>query len=427
MNCYHFIGVGGISMSALALELKRAGYSVQGSDLKPTEITRKLESAGIKVFYGHRASNVNENCTVIVTNAISEDNPELIEAKLLNLKILTRGELLGEVSKHFKNVIAISGAHGKTTTTEMLAEIFIAANKNPTVHIGGESKSFNSNLRLGGKKYFICEACEYKNSFLNLKANVGVILNMEPEHLDFFKNYKNVVRSFEKFQKNCKKCVKIDKKHFIAYTNNFYVQAKNVTHLKKGKYGYDLYAKNAYLGKIYLNAIGKHNVLNSLAAICVALLYKIDYSTICHALFNYKGVKRRYEIISEHPNLIVCDYAHHPTEIKKIILSTRKFCKNKIIVAFQPHTYSRTKTLFKEFISALSLADEIHIIKTYSAREKYDASGSAERLASSLNANYYGGMKSAYNAISKRLKSDNTLLILGAGNIDELAEMFRGK
>ena len=426
MKSYHFIGIGGISMSALAIELKKEGNFVSGSDLKLSLITKKLESEGIDVYYGHKHSNLRSADFVIVSGAINEDNPEIKEAVLRGVKIKTRAELLGEIAKTYKNVIAISGAHGKTSTTEMIAEIFIQANKNPTVHIGGISNYFNSNLLRGNKKYFITEACEYKNSFLNLYPTTSIILNIEPEHLDFFKSFSNVKKSFKKFEEQSKLCIKVDKKRYLAYTSKFFVQAKNISHLGNGKYGYDLFSNEKYLGKIYLNAIGKHNVLNSLSAICVALLYKIPFSKIYQALLTYKGVKRRYEIIREYPSLIVCDYAHHPTEIKKIIQSTKKFTKNKIIVAFQPHTYSRTKTLLHEFLSALRLADEVHIIKTYSARESFDFEGSAKHLSELLkNSYYHSSMNSAYKKIKERLTGKETLLILGAGNIDELGEMFK--
>ena len=424
MKSYHFIGIGGISMSALALELKSEGNFVSGSDLKPTELTKRLESQGISVYYGHRRSNLRSADFVIANGAINVDNPEIKEANLRGIKIKTRAELLGEVSRRYKNIIAVSGAHGKTTTTEMIAEIFIHAGKKPTVHIGGISKYFNSNLLLGKKRFFITEACEYKNSFLSLNPTTSVILNIEREHLDFFKTFANVKKSFEKFEAKSKICVKLDKKRNIAYTKKLCVEGKNISHLGSGKYGYDAFCNNKYLGKIYLNAIGKHNVLNSLCAICVSLIYKIPFNKISEALLNFKGVKRRYEIVSENP-LVVCDYAHHPTEIKKIILSTKRFTKNKIIVAFQPHTYSRTKTLFSEFLTALKLADEVHIIKTYSAREKFDPEASAKYLAENLEgAHYHNSMKGAYNKIKERLNSKCTLLILGAGNIDELAEMF---
>ncbi len=412
-------------MSAIALHLKKLGYTIQGSDLHKTDITKNLELNDIKIFYKHNKKNILNADTVVISNAINEDNPELIQAKINGMEIYTRSQMLAKISSKYKNVIAISGAHGKTSTTEMTAEIFISSNKSPTVYIGGISNYFNSNLKIGKNKYFICEACEYKNAFLDLKPNLAVILNIEAEHLDFFKNFKNVQKSFEKFEKNCKNCLKVDKKNYIVYKDNFFLQAKNIYHLGNGKYGYDVILNNKYIGKILLNAIGKHNILNSLSATAIALLFKIPFSKIQKSLYEYKGVKRRYEIISQNPCLIISDYAHHPSEIKKIILSTKKYINGKIVVAFQPHTFTRTITLFQSFIESLNLANELHIIKTYSAREKYIEKGSAKNLAMHISGAYYHNtIKSCYNTIKKRLKKGDCLLILGAGNIDQLAEMF---
>lgn len=412
-------------MSALAIQLKNNGYYVQGSDIKPTEITKNLEKLGIKIFYGQKRTNIKNCNEIVVSGAINENNLELNEALIQGLKIKTRAELLAEVSKNYKNVIAISGAHGKTSTTEMVAEIFIDAGLKPTVHIGGISCKFNNNILLGKKKFFICEACEYKNSFLNLRPSTSAILNVEAEHLDFFKTFSNVKKGFDKFESLSKTCFKVDKKRSLVYCKKFFVQAKNIYHLGNGKYGFDVFKNNQYIGKIYLNAVGKHNVLNSLVAISIALKYKVPFKKISQTLQNYKGVKRRYQIITEKPNFIVCDYAHHPTEIKKIIISTKRFRKGKIILAFQPHTYSRTATLFDNFVKSLSLADEVHIVKTYSAREKFFEKGSAKNLADSIkNSFYHSSMLNAFKNIKKHLKQGDTLLILGAGNIDELAEMF---
>ncbi len=412
-------------MSAIALHLKTLGYNIQGSDLHKNDITKNLELNGIKIFYKHNKNNLKNSDTVVISNAINENNPELIQAKIKGLNILTRSQMLSIISKKYSNVIAVSGAHGKTSTTEMIAEIFIYAKKNPTVHIGGISNCFNSNLKIGKNKYFICEACEYKNAFLDLKPKYGIILNVEAEHLDFFKNYKNVKYSFDKFKNNCKICLNVDKKNYIVYKNKFFLQAKNISHIGSGKYGYDVFLNNTFLGKITLNAIGKHNVLNSLSAIAISLLCKIPFEKIQHSLMEYKGVKRRYEIISQFPNLIISDYAHHPSEIRKIITSTKKYVKGKIIVAFQPHTYTRTLTLFQNFVDCLKTADEVHIIKTYSAREKYIEKGSAKVLSQHIEGSFYHNtIKSSYNIIKKRLKQGDCLLILGAGNIDELAEMF---
>lgn len=427
MNTYHFIGIGGISMSALAHLVLSSGNLVQGSDLKKSAETEALERLGVKIFYGHNKKNVLGASRVIASGAISADNPELKEAQLLGLKIMSRGELLGELSKKYKKVIAISGAHGKTSTTEMLAEIFEHCGKNPTVHLGGISNLFGSNLKIGGKKFFITEACEYKNNFLSLEPNLGIILNVEPEHLDFFKTFKNVKESFDIFEKNCKKCIKITKKRgiFQVFLKNTLFEAKNISHLGHCHYGYDLFKNNKFLGKVELGAFGKHNVPNSLCAIIAALEYKLPFQKIVEALKKYKGVKRRFELVAKSP-MIIHDYAHHPTEIAKTIASAKKIPHKRLIVAFQPHTFSRTLSLKDEFVRVLECCDKLFLIKTYSAREKPIPGGSAKDLAALLpHSNYCGSMESAYKLVNKILKPDDLLLILGAGNIDELAEMYK--
>lgn len=427
MNTYHFIGIGGISMSALAHLVLNCGDIVQGSDIKKSAETEALERLGVKIFYGHNKKNVLGANIVVSSGAISDSNPELKEAKSLGIKILSRGELLGELSKKYKIVIAISGAHGKTSTTEMLAEIFEYCGKNPTVHLGGISNSFGSNLKIGGKKFFITEACEYKNSFLNLSPSLGVILNVEPEHLDFFKTFKNVKESFAIFEKNCKKCIKATKKRGIyqVFLKNMLFEAKNISHLGQCHYGYDMFKNNKFLGKVELGAFGKHNVPNSLCAIIAALEYKLPFKKIVEALKNYKGVKRRFEVVAKSP-LIIHDYAHHPTEITKTITSVRKIPHKRLIVAFQPHTFSRTLNLKNEFVHALSFCDKLFLIKTYSAREKPLPGGSAKDLAALLpHSTYCGSMEKAFKSINKTLNPDDILLILGAGNIDELAEMYK--
>ena len=427
MNTYHFIGIGGISMSALAHLVLKSSDIVQGSDIKKNAETEILERLGVKIFYGHNKKNIFGANIVVSSGAIADSNPELKEAKSMGIKIMSRGELLGELAKKYKNVIAISGAHGKTSTTEMLAEIFEYCGKNPTVHLGGISNSFGSNLKIGGKKFFITEACEYKNSFLSLAPSFGVILNVEPEHLDFFKTFKNVKESFANFEKHCKKCIKLTKKRGIyqVFLKNVFFEAKNISHLGHCHYGYDLFKNNKFLGKVELGAFGKHNVPNSLCAIIAALEYKLPFKKIVEALKNYKGVKRRFEVVSKRP-LVIHDYAHHPTEIAKTIASAKKIPHKKLIVAFQPHTFSRTLSLKNEFVRTLGFCDKLFLIKTYSAREKPLPGGSAKDLAALLpHSTYCGSMEKAYSLIGKTLCPNDILLILGAGNINELAEMYK--
>lgn len=421
-------------MSALALILANQGNVVQGSDGAKSEFTDKLKKNGIKVFIGHNKQNIEESVDFVVySSAISEDNVELVTAKEKKIKIFSRAEILQEISLKYENVISIAGAHGKTTTAGMITEVFMLAGFKPTAHIGGVVKSFNSNFLLGEKKYFITEACEYKNNFLLLQSTVGVILNVEPEHLDFFKTYENVVESFNQFAKNSKKVVMYQKvpvehKNTILYGQVGY-NARKVKRIKNGKYQFVCYYNQKRLFKVVLNIVGKHNIYNALATIAVCKYYKIKNSTIKKAIKNFGGISRRYDIIKTSP-FIVHDYAHHPSQIKSVIEATQNFKKKPIIVVFQPHTYTRTQTLMNEFISAFGSADEVCIIKTYSAREPYLRAGSAKVFYQKLkkkqkNITYFSTFDACFEYLTGKLKKTDTLLILGAGDVEVLADKFK--
>lgn len=423
---YFFIGIGGVSMSGLAKWLKSRGQIVSGSDLLKSQETEELEKLGITVHLGHDENYLDAKTDYVVySGAIDEKNPELKKARELGIKTLSRGEMLEVVAKRFKKVIAVAGAHGKTTTTEMIAEIFFNAGLEPTLHIGGISNFFNSNFYIGKNKYFITEACEYKNSFLNLKPTTAVITNIEAEHLDFFKNFENVKNSFDKFCKNSKNVIKIYKN--IAFNKKFRVEAKNIKKYKTAFFEYDCYINDIFKGKIKLGVAGKHNVKNSLLAIATAISYKIDFKAISRTLSNFKGVKRRFEVIADKDITIVHDYAHHPTEIKKVLATAKLYEPRRLLVAFQPHTYSRTLSLFEDFLKCFEGADEVFIFKTYSAREKELIGGRAIDLYKKLNIkkHYFTSFESGAEKIKKRLKKGDLLLLLGAGDIENLAENFR--
>lgn len=420
-------------MSALALILHNQGYKVQGSDLCKSFFTDICKKSKIKVFIGHKSKNIEGANIVVCNSAISRDNEEFLKAKELNLPILSRAEILQEVSKNYDNVIAISGAHGKTTTTGMITEIFQIAGLKPTAHIGGILKSVNSNYVLGEKTYFITEACEYKNNFLFLKPKVGVILNVEPEHLDFFKNYENVVSAFNQFAQNSENIVMYQKvpiqhKNSIIYGQNGY-NARRIKQIKDGKYKFDCYLNDKKLFSIKLNVVGKHNIYNALASIAVSRFFNLKNQHIKRGLKNFSGISRRYDIKKTSP-FVVHDYAHHPSEIQSVIAATKNFKKGKIIVVFQPHTYTRTQSLMKDFMTCFVGVDEICIIKTYSAREPYMLKGSAKTLFNNLkkiiyNTSYFDTFNQCYNFLAKKITQSDTILILGAGDIEKLADKFK--
>lgn len=428
---YHFIGICGASMSALAIWLKKTGHRVQGSDLCAGKNSKVLESYGIKVFLGHNKNNI-AGCDVVVYSSAIKNNSELNYAKKLGLVVLSRAQLLAMVAKHYKVVVAVSGAHGKTTTTALIYNCLKIAQKNPTLHLGGIIKGENSGLILGDKNYFITEACEYYNNFLTLSPTIGVVLNIEKEHLDFFGNYKNIKKSFQKFQNNCKIVVcknkitstNLQTIYFGSNTSDFF--AKNIKN-KNGYYCFDCYKNNNFYYHFDLGVAGKHNVQNALAVVAVCDKLNINKQYIYQGLNNFAGIKRRCEILGNKNVFLMHDYAHHPTEIKKAINMAKKQTKKRLVVIFQPHTYSRTKTLLNQFKNVFCGLDDIVVVKTYSAREKFDKSGCAKTLYNAIKQNnthakYCATFDTCMRYAISKIKQDYAIVVLGAGNIDEMAE-----
>lgn len=420
-------------MSTLAVFLKVYGNDVSGSDLIESENLKELKKFDINYNIGHNKENIkkfNPDC-IVINFAINNENKELIWATENKKKIITRAELLGKLSKTFKHTIAISGAHGKTTTTALISEIFIEAGLNPTIHIGGIMKYNNSNFLIGNKKYFITEACEYKNSFLSLKPDLGIVLNIESDHLDFFKDLKEINKSFQKFLENSKSKIYLKNKLFIVETekNKIIYKVKNIKKSLTG-YSFDLMKNNQLIANFQTNFFGEHNIKNAVIAIITALFYKIKLKVIKKVIKNYHGVKRRFDKIGKiNTTLVIHDYAHHPTEIMRTITQAKDY--GKVLTVFQPHTYSRTKSLFELFLKSFNESDGLILVKTYPAREQKIAGGSAYDLFKSINDknnfnyfNYAENFKVAKEQILNVFSQYNCILILGAGNIEELAHSF---
>ena len=427
---YHFVGICGVSMSALAVYLKNRGNIVQGSDIQLNTISKKLEDRGIRVFHGHHYQNVIDSDVVVYNFAIDDDNEELAYAQKQGIKIMSRAQLLGEIAKNYKHVIAVSGSHGKTTTTAMLYSCLSAAKYSPTLHIGAQFDDEDFGLGEGDYDYFITEGCEYHDSFLSLKPYIGLVLNIEPEHLDYFKTFENEVNSYKKFIDNCEYAI-VDNSCNFFDNNKPNIFAKNVK-LINHRYHFDVFIDGTFYMQVVLGALGKYNINNALMVVYACKLMGIDKKFIYQGLKNCLNVKRRFEVISRTNSLVVHDYAHHPTEIRKTIATFCECCNNqKILVVFQPHTYSRTKTLFNEFLTAFKKADTVFLIKTYAAREKYDATSSAfalyKKLKTSQECKYYASFNIAEKNIKKYLDKGYAVLILGAGDIDELAYSFSPK
>lgn len=429
---YYLIGIGGISMSSLAVFLKINSDEVSGSDLIESENLKLINQFNIKYYLSHKADNIKEfNPDFVVINyAINSENEELKWAIENKKKIFSRAEILGKISKKFKNVIAISGTHGKTTTTAMLSEIFISAGLKPTVHVGGIMKLNNSNFLIGKKKFFITEACEYKNSFLNLNPDLGAVLNIEPDHLDFFKNFDEINSSFNKFLEKSK--IKVfwnQDKLILDKSGNIFVYQTTNIRINNNGYSFNLLENEKLLSKFQTNFLGEHNIKNAVVAIVIAKNYGINLKVIRKCIGQYHGVKRRFEKVGKINNtIIISDYAHHPTEITKTIAQAKHY--GKVLVVFQPHTYSRTQKLFNLFTDAFDKANGLIIFKTYPAREDESAGLSALDLFSNIKENkdlfsyldYSDNFEDAKQKILSNLNNFNCVLILGAGDIENLSK-----
>ncbi len=430
----HFIGVGGVSMSALADIMRIRGYNVTGSDMSASPTTAKLAGGGIKIFIGHEAQNVRGAELIIYTAAVKADNPELIEGEALGIPSVERAVFLGAIMQKFKQPIAISGTHGKTTTTSMAAVTTIAGGLDPTVMIGGTLPDIDGNYRLGAGVSFIFEACEYVDSFLNFHPKVAVILNIEADHLDYFSGIEQIIGSFKKFANLCGEdglvIANYDDENTRTATDEILPKVVYFGMDKRAKYfadnlsvlgfpSFDFYIEGELQKRISLKVPGKHNVLNSLATLALCNELNLDMAKCFYALENFSGVCRRFEKKGEFCGAdIIDDYAHHPSEIETTLKSARQMGYKKIICIFQPHTYTRTKALFEEFTSSLSFADVPIIVDIYSAREKDDGSISSEALSSAIpGAIYCPSLPDAAEYAKKIAEPGDVIFTMGAGNV----------
>ena len=443
MKKIHFIGIGGISMSALARLIKASGYYVQGSDIESTHITQMLKKFKIPVMIGHKAENIVGVDTVVFNSAIKPNNPEMVEAARQGLEIYERSKFLGIIASQYKKVISISGTHGKTTTVGMTAEAMIGLKVNPTVHIGGELSHIGGNLFIGGKEYFITEACEYKRSFLTLPSFISVILNIEKDHMDYYTDIDDIINAFSQFATNTRQGgtvilngddkigfdIKTPNKKMITFglDDSFDVYATNIEH-KGGHYYFTACIEKKPIGKVKLSIVGRHNVYNALATIAILHSLNLNVKKSLKYISKFKGVKRRFELIGKYKGAsVISDYAHHPTEIIATISAAKDITKGRIIGVFQPHTYTRTRALIKEFSQCFFGVDEIIIANVYAARESSIEGGSSLTLFEEVSKNIpnctlienFSDIKLKVRSL---VKKDDTVLILGAGNINQIAE-----
>lgn len=445
----HLIGIGGISMSAIAETLHNWNYTVTGSDLAQSELTDKLNMHGIKTVIGHDLENVKNSDLIIYSAAISDSDPEILIAKENNIPLIDRGKFVGYLTKLYKETICVSGTHGKTTTTSMLSICFINAQKDPSIEVGAMLDSIGGNYRVGNSDYFILESCEYKANFLKFFPKTEIILNIDNDHLDYYKTFDNIVKTFKDFvsildedgllvtnadDKNCLDLKNITKSKFISYgidnTSADFV-AKNISFDSNGFAKFDVYKNSELYTTIELSVAGKHNVLNALACTAVCDYYNITKDIIIKSLKEFTGAERRLEFKGKlDKNVsIFDDYAHHPTEITATANAIKNKTYNKSWVVFQPHTYSRTKSLLDDFAKALSNFDNLIILDIYAAREQNTFGISSKDLVKKLEENnknslYMPDFSEVISYLKENVNKDDIIITLGAGTVTQIGPML---
>ncbi len=448
----YFIGIGGISMSGLAEILLQEGFTVSGSDMKESEITSILTGLGATVHIGQKAENISDSIDLVVyTAAIHENNPEFVEVKRRNIPMLTRAQLLGQIMLNYKYGIAVSGTHGKTTTTSMLSYVLLEAQTDPTISIGGMLDAIGGNIRVGHSDYFVTEACEYTNSYHAFHPYISIILNVDADHLDFFSGIEEIADSFKTFAEilpqdgllvingdmpyypHVTKDLNCNIITFGMNEGNDYMAA-DVTFDEEGHPSYTLVVRGEKQTRITLHAVGIHNVMNSLSVVAVADFLGIDRTATLNGLLKCSSAKRRFEHkgTTKTGIQILDDYAHHPTEIAATLEAAKNTPHNELWCVFQPHTYTRTKALLDEFGKALSACDHVLLADIYAAREKDTGLVSSKDVCDKINAYggnaiYLGEFDAITKYIEKNCKKNDLLITMGAGNVDSIGDLLLKK
>ena len=447
----HCIGIGGIGVSALAKILASRGYNVSGSDMKESEMTAELESLGIKIFIGHRAENVENADLVIYSAAIAPENPEIKRANELGIQLASRAELLGTLMNEFETSIAVSGTHGKTTTTSMVSLILENAGLKPTIFVGGNLAEIGGNVKVDDGDYFVAEACEYRDSFLQLRPTIEIILNIDSDHLDYFKDIEHIVSSFDKFVSFVP-----DDGTIIAYDANPFVNEVIKGHPNAVTYGYNrnsvYYISDVAFadgmpsfhvnyngedfGKIQLRIPGEHNILNATAAFACCHGLGVDPKVIRETLEKFTGTQRRFDVKGTYGDgfKLVDDYAHHPAEIKATLSAAANLPHEKIWCLFQPHTYTRTLALFDQFADAFSEADVLILTDIYAAREKNIYEISSEKLADQIKSVHpdkevitIRDFDEMADYVLKNAGKGDLVITMGAGDIYRVGDIIKEK
>ena len=438
----HMIGIGGISMSAIAHILLSLGFKVSGSDRTKTNLTDNLEKLGVLVIEGQKAENIENPDLVCYTAAIAKDDPELLMAKEKEIPCLERAQLLGQLMTLYRYPIAVAGTHGKTTTTSMLSLILLNAKMDPTILVGGELPQISGNYKIGATDYLVCEACEYVESFLNFRPFLSIITNIEADHLDYFGNLTNIITSFKKFASlntpSGHIIVCSDDKNTLSVVQNTHTNvvkyaikdkkadfvAENIRINENKGASFDALFKGEFFLSLSMQVAGAHNILNALGALAAAYCLGVSKEAIKQGLESFYGAKRRFEKLGEFNGIpVIDDYAHHPTEIKATLSMVKEQGYNNVWCIFQPHTYSRTLSLFDEFVEALPIADKLIIEDVYSAREKYDGRIHSCDLALAIpKAVYMNDFGATVRYIKKNAKPGDVVLTVGAGDVFKIGK-----
>lgn len=440
----HFVGIGGISMSGLAEIMLSRGFKVTGSDWKKTHITDKLEKLGATVFEGQKYENVKNAGLVVYTAAAKQDNPEIIAAKENGITLLNRAEFLGALMKEYSQAIGIAGTHGKTTTTSILTHALLKAGTDATVSIGGELNLIGGNVRAGKSEYFLTEACEYTNSFLSFFPKIAVITNIEEDHLDFFSGIEEIRESFLNFalltkDKGCVIACGDDENvklalsghglnlHYYGLSDDMEYTATNIKYTN-GLPSFDVVKDGTFLTHITLSVPGEHNIKNALASVAVCCELGLDLDKCAEGIAEFYGTKRRFEKKGTLGGaLIMDDYAHHPTEISATISAAKGMNPQRLRIVFQPHTYSRTKTLWNDFVSCFDGTDELILTDIYPAREVFDGVTKSEDLAADIkkrgiNVKFISSFDDICTYLKNTAADGDLIFSMGAGDVVRIAD-----
>ncbi len=438
-----FVGIGGISMSSIAFVFSSKGYSVSGSDRAESAMTRKLCAAGITVHKGHDAANVHGADAVIYTGAVNEQNPEIAEAKRLGIPLIYRADALGYMMKKYETRIGVSGSHGKSTCTAMISHVLIASGKDPTVMCGAETAEMGGAYRVGEREDFVFEACEYKDSFLGFFPTVSVVLNIDLDHTDYFTGgLEQIKASFRKYAEialaaeNGIVVANADDENTVSALAGLPLvtfginaeadfAARNVCY-EGGHAEFDIFAHGSFFCRTRLSVPGEHNIYNALAAAAACAHAGVGAEDIARCLADFAGLSRRFERKGSVGGAeVYIDYAHHPRELRASVSAARKLCRGRLLCVFEPHTYSRTYSLFDEFAASFAGADKIYFVDIYAAREVNTYGVSSEALAKATRGGEYAG---SYAVAAEKLRAEaacgDIILILGAGTVNEIAALL---